>query len=56
MLSRPRRNYAPAFKVKVTIAAIKGEKPPADYHVAMRLRRTGIDGASTAAGDRAART
>ena len=30
MTKRARRNYNPAFKAKVTLAAIKGEKTPAE--------------------------
>ena len=30
MTKRPRRNHSPAFKAKVAIAAIKGEKTPAE--------------------------
>ena len=30
MSKRPRRNHAPAFKAKVALAAIKGEKTLAD--------------------------
>ena len=30
MSKRPRRNHSPAFKAKVALAAVKGEKTPAD--------------------------
>ena len=30
MTKRARRNHAPAFKAKVALAAIKGEKTPAE--------------------------
>ena len=30
MSKRPRRNHSPAFKAKVALAAVKGEKTPAE--------------------------
>lgn len=30
MSGRPRRNHSPEFKAKVALAAVNGEKPPAE--------------------------
>jgi len=38
MTRRPRRNHSPAFKAKVALAAVKGEKTLAEYTATIRMR------------------
>lgn len=42
MSRRPRRNHSPAFKAKVALAAVKGEKTLANDFLAGALGKAGL--------------
>ncbi|MBA3324304.1 MAG: transposase, partial [Rhodobacteraceae bacterium] len=53
MTKRPRRNHSPAFKAKVAIAAIRGEKTLAELAQITQWRGQLLEGATAVFGESA---